>query len=93
MSTYRLSISSSSQGCFTAHETEGHCLRIEAALETWRARVPPLAVPEPRQEMVIEHIGLPLLLPCLPESFPAPLFVGCYLYSWGEAVVDEVTNI
>lgn len=40
MSTYRLSISSSSQGCFTAHETEGHCLRIEAALETWRAEFP-----------------------------------------------------
>lgn len=39
MSTYRLSISSS-QGCFTAHETEGHCFRIEAALEAWRAEFP-----------------------------------------------------
>lgn len=93
MSTYRLSISSSSQGCFTAHETEGQCFRPESALETWRAKFPPLAVPEPRQEMVTEHISLSLLLPCLSELFPASPFVRCYLYSWDEAVEDEVTNM
>ena len=33
-SPYRLSISSSFQGCFSAHETEGQCVGLESALES-----------------------------------------------------------
>ena len=56
-------------------------------------KVPPLAVPDPSLEMGPKHTSLPLLLPGLSEEFPASAFVRSYLYSWGEAVGDEVTNM